>query len=90
MIPTHPPFCRFVSKYRPAVPVIVVTDKESTARGASVVFGQYALKVDKLDDVEALITQAKAFASQKVGRGADGWAWLAVCNGVNAGHLWTD
>lgn len=56
-----------MSKYRPAVPVVVLTNKESVARQAAVMFGQYAVLVDRLDNLQDLIKEAKEFAKQKVG-----------------------
>ncbi|KAG2439977.1 hypothetical protein HXX76_004095 [Chlamydomonas incerta] len=68
---------RFVSKYRPAVPQIVVTDSLHVANQASVHFGQYALLVDNVDFskwpadhsltamVDELVAQAALFAQDK-------------------------
>ena len=57
---------RFVSKYRPSVPVVVITNQEHVARQATVVFGQYAIKVDDLSDLNELVVMAKEFAEDKV------------------------
>ncbi|GFR42123.1 hypothetical protein Agub_g2966 [Astrephomene gubernaculifera] len=71
---------RMVSKYRPAVPQIVVTDSAVVARQAAVVFGQYALLVESLRgilssggsmagsmaaDVDALLVRAATFAREQ-------------------------
>eukprot|EP00198_Chlamydomonas_reinhardtii_P006402 XP_001695738.1 pyruvate kinase [Chlamydomonas reinhardtii] len=68
---------RFVSKYRPAVPQIVVTDSVHVANQASVHFGQYALLVGDIDFstwpadrsltamVDELVAQAALFAQDK-------------------------
>ncbi|GIL58673.1 hypothetical protein Vafri_13670 [Volvox africanus] len=65
---------RVASKYRPAVPQIVVTDNEAVANQASVVFGQYALLVDSLKPEQGsslsaagdeLVIQAATFAREQ-------------------------
>ncbi|KAG2454740.1 hypothetical protein HYH02_000576 [Chlamydomonas schloesseri] len=67
---------RFVSKYRPAVPQIVVTDSVHVANQACVHFGQYALLVDVdfsvwpaerslTAQVDELVAQAALFAQDK-------------------------
>ncbi|GIL77051.1 hypothetical protein Vretimale_3233 [Volvox reticuliferus] len=65
---------RMASKYRPAVPQIIVTDNEAVANQASVVFGQYALLVNSLKPVEGsslaadgneLVIQAATFAREQ-------------------------
>ncbi|KAG2495346.1 hypothetical protein HYH03_006615 [Edaphochlamys debaryana] len=61
---------RMVSKYRPAMPQIVITDKEWVANQAAIVFGQYPLLVESLDKpgssvaaaVDDLIVRAATFA----------------------------
>ncbi|GLC60287.1 hypothetical protein PLESTB_001594600 [Pleodorina starrii] len=65
---------RMASKYRPAVPQVVITDNEAVANQASVVFGQYALLVDSLKPAEGsslaaaadeLVVRAAAFAQEQ-------------------------
>ncbi|PNH03911.1 Pyruvate kinase, partial [Tetrabaena socialis] len=64
---------RMVSKYRPAVPQIVVTDSVWVANQAAVQFGQYAVLVESLEGagatgaaslVDELIAKAATFAKE--------------------------
>jgi pyruvate kinase len=74
---------RYVSKYRPAVPQIVVTDNATVANQACVAFGQYALLVESLavptspDTLVPLLNKATALA-KKLGLWAGEGAGIVV------------
>ncbi|KXZ44735.1 hypothetical protein GPECTOR_63g60 [Gonium pectorale] len=77
---------RMVSKYRPAVPQIVVTDSEAVANQASVVFGQYALLVPGLH-VDSFGGSMSAAVDELVVRAAMFAKELGLWNGVGTAIL---
>lgn len=53
---------RFVAKYRPAVPLLVVTPMQHVVNQSSVVFGQYGMLAEDFSNTEQLIAAAKEYA----------------------------
>ncbi|KAF8059377.1 hypothetical protein HT031_005182 [Scenedesmus sp. PABB004] len=56
---------RLVSKYRPYVPQVVVTDSDVVLREAGVHFGQHGFAVPVLDDAPSLALQAMDWAHEQ-------------------------
>ena len=68
VVDEHGEAARLVSKYRPRVPCIIVTNNAVLSRQVNLSFGQYALLVDDLGDIsniDALLGRAVQFARDR-------------------------
>lgn len=72
---------QLISKYRPMVPVIVITSDENTAADSQLMFAQVAFRVPALEDTGAMIAAAVRFAEAE-GKWKPGTGPLVLVHGV--------